>query len=260
MHNAAMAVLGLPHRYFAFHVGAEDLADALRGARALGLGGLNLTVPHKVQAASVVDRLAGSAKRLGAVNTVLFDGAALVGHNTDGFGFVAGLRELDPTPVERAVVLGTGGASLAIVDGLREAFPGISITWVSRDGRRGGQLLGGVALAADYGSLDRALDGADLLVNATTVGMRGGPSDFPSPVPVERLRPRARVVDVVYPRVRDGLIDRAEAAGHLVQDGLPMLLWQGVRALELWLGLERPPGLPSRVVQAMRDALDPQAP
>ena len=91
----------------------------------------------------------------------------------------------------------------------------------------------------------------DLLINTTIVGLDGGPDEFPVAIELAGLEPGARVIDIVYPRPRDGLLDRAGAAGLTVQDGLPMLLWQGVRALELWLDLV----LPDPVVDAMRAAL-----
>lgn len=247
MHGAAFAALGLPHRYFAFHVQPAQLAAALQGARALGLGGLNLTVPHKRAACALVDALAPAAERVGATNTVVVEGSRLVGHNTDGVGFVAGLRELPGEDPASAVVLGSGGAARAVVDALVHEVRA-EVTWVSR---RPQALPPGPWRAAGYEALRERLPGAALLVNATTVGMQGGPTAFPVPVDVERLPAGARVVDLVYPRPSGGLLDAAAAAGRIVQDGLPMLLWQGVRALEQWLAMSVSPP----VVQAMRQAI-----
>ena len=110
MHEAAFAVLGLPHRYLPFSVPPSRLGQALRGAAALGFGGLNLTVPHKVAAVAEMDRLGPAAQRTGSVNTVVFEDGAMSGHSTDGAGFMLGLRELGCTP-SSAVVLGGGGAA-----------------------------------------------------------------------------------------------------------------------------------------------------
>jgi shikimate dehydrogenase len=118
MHSAAFASLGLPHRYLGFHVAPDRLLAAIAGARALGFGGLNLTVPHKQAALAAVDRLGDAARRIGAVNTVSFVDGAVVGDNTDAPGFVAAARELDAAPVDEAVVLGAGGAALAVVDAI----------------------------------------------------------------------------------------------------------------------------------------------
>ncbi len=247
MHQAAFAVLGLPHRYFAFHVSPAGLPDALAGARALGLGGLNLTVPHKRAACALVDSLDPAAERMGAVNTVVIDGGHLRGLNTDGLGFLAGLDELPGAPPTQAVVLGSGGAARAVVDALHHER-GAQIRWVSR---RPEQLPSGPWRAVAYEDLPAQLDSAQLLVNATTVGMHGGPTRFPVPVPVEQLAVGARVVDLVYPQPAEGLVTRARAHGLAAQDGLPMLLWQGVRALEHWLAMS----LSSSVVDAMRSAI-----
>jgi shikimate dehydrogenase len=246
MHAAAFASLGLPHRYLAFHVPPERLADALVGARALGFGGLNLTVPHKQAALAAMDELTLVARRVGAVNSVRFVDGRSVGDNTDAPGFAAAVRELDAAPVADAVVLGGGGAALAVIDALVHDLRAARVRWVSR---------GPAALRPPPGveacSGPAPLAGADLLVNCTTVGMRGGPAEFPAQLELAALRPGARVVDIVYPRPPGGLLDRAAALGHRAQDGLPMLLWQGVRALEGWLA--RP--LPAATVAAMRAAL-----
>lgn len=247
MHQAAFAEMALPHRYLAFRVPPGELGSALEGARALGFGGLNLTVPLKQAALEHLDGLDEGARRIGAVNTVVLGPDGMVGHNTDGRGFIRALELLDPAPPTRAVILGAGGASLAVVDSLRHTFPSMEIAWASRrpvEDPRG-------CTPIDYDGVAPALEGADLLVNTTTVGMSGGPADFPVPIPVEAMAATSRVVDLVYPRPAGGLLDRAAAQGHRVQDGLPMLLWQGVFALELWLDRT----LPEAAVTAMDRAL-----
>ena len=257
MHAAAFAVLGLPHRYLAFHVPSARLAPALAGARALGFGGLNLTLPHKQAALPAMDGLGAAARRIGAVNTVCFTSAGMVGHNTDGQGFAAAARELDPTPLRSALVLGAGGAALAVVDALLYELLVGRVRWVSRDPAALAQVLAGRpelrgrVVLGSYAELTTAPLAVDLLVNCTSVGMVSGPSSFPVPLALETLAPRARVIDVVYPRRPGGLLDQAAGLGLRVQDGLPMLLWQGVRALELWLGEP----MPLDVVAAMRAAL-----
>jgi shikimate dehydrogenase len=240
MHTAAFAALGLPHRYLAFHVEASELAVAVRGAAALGFGGLNLTVPHKQAGLALCDVLGAEARRIGAVNTVLFEPGRIVGHNTDGRGFAAAVRGLTGVPVQEAMVLGSGGAARAVVDASSGELlgPGGQIRWVSRDpaALAAGLLPDGPIVARGWDSV-REGPPIDLLVNCTTVGMVHGPREFPAPIDllVARLAAAARVVDIVYPRPVGGLLDRAEAAGFAVQDGLEMLLWQGVFAEELWL-------------------------
>jgi len=255
MHSAAFASLGLPHHYVAFHVPPARLGQAIGGALALGFGGLNLTVPHKQRALVHVDRLGEAARRIGAVNTLVFASDAIFGENTDGVGFAAATRELDATPVTTATVLGAGGAALAVIDAVVHELlaPGGRLRWVTRDPEALAPVLAarpwlaGVVVPAAYAT--GAERGAELLVNCTTVGMPGGPTDFPAPLELAWLAPRARVVDLVYPR--SALLEQAAALGHRTQDGLPMLLWQGVRALERWLVRD----IPDETVAAMRAAL-----
>lgn len=249
MHNAAFAALGLPHRYFAFQIRPHALANALAGARAMGLGGINLTVPHKRAAVAHMDRLSPEAGRIGAVNTVVIRRGELFGHNTDGGGFLDALAELGGGSPRRALVLGGGGAARSVVDALRHGEAPADVIWVSREPNRL-PAFDGVARTG-YGALDDAFAGCDLVVNATTIGMRGGPERFPVTLPVGRLRKGVRVIDLVYPRPENGLLDQVEAQGARTQDGLPTLLWQGVRALEMWLAI----ALPASVVSTMRRSL-----
>jgi shikimate dehydrogenase len=262
MHNAAFSALGLPHRYWAFHVRPDGLREALRGALTLGFGGLNLTVPHKQAAIPHLDRLTEAAARIGAVNTVLFEHGHMIGDNTDGLGLLTALSELDVAASGEkrssgsCVVLGSGGAARAVVDALVHESLDPDVRWVSRAPARIDAPAGATCL--DYEALAGEPICADLLVNATTVGMQGGPTAFPVDLDLETLSAGARVIDLVYPRPRGGLLDRAEQAGLFVQDGLPTLLWQGVHALGLWL--ERSDGedeqpLPMGVIEAMRGAL-----
>ncbi|PRQ04311.1 Shikimate dehydrogenase [Enhygromyxa salina] len=259
MHAAAFAALSLPHCYLPFHVSAGRLGEAVRGAAALGFGGVNLTVPHKQAALALCDHRSDTAERVGAVNTLRFvpnldTGAIEIhGHNTDARGFLDALDELDGPPLRRATILGAGGASLAIADALLGAHPELELTWVSRRPEH----IPSLALANATERVRRCnwqelgTPRGELLVNTTIVGLAGGPEAFPVDIELDQLEPRARVIDIVYPRPSGGLLDRAVAAGLTVQDGLPMLLWQGVRALELWLELV----IPDHAVEAMRTAL-----
>jgi len=256
MHSAAFRALGLPHRYVPAHVPAERLAEAVRRAAMSGYGGVNLTVPHKQAVMALCDEIGPEARRIGAVNTLVFPGGRIVGHNTDGRGFAAAVRQLSTEPVQEAMVLGSGGAARAVVDAIAGELLGPlgHVRWVSRDpgALAGGLPAGGPLVAAEWGEVGCGPP-VDLLVNCTTVGMAHGPREFP--VPAERLvaglAARARVVDIVYPRPAGGLLDLAAAAGAAVQDGLEMLLWQGVFAQELWPGRSLGPD----VVAAMRAGL-----
>jgi shikimate dehydrogenase len=259
MHAAAFAALGLPHHYLPFQVSTGRLGPAVRGSAALGFGGVNLTTPLKQAAVDLCDQLSDTAARIGAVNTLRFvpdldDGSVTIhGHNTDGRGFLDALDELPGPPPRHATVLGAGGASLAVVDALLAAFPQLELTWVSR---RPGRIrciddIPGAPARVHACSWTNLEPRGELLINTTTVGLAGGPEAFPVEIDLRGLEPGARVIDIVYPRAQGGLLDRAVEAGLIVQDGLPMLLWQGVRALELWLDI----ALPEHAITAMRAAL-----
>ncbi|PRQ03895.1 Shikimate dehydrogenase [Enhygromyxa salina] len=259
MHAAAFKALALPHCYLPFHVGAGGLGEAVRGAAALGFGGVNLTLPHKQAALDLCDVRSETVERIGAVNTLCFvpranTGAIEIhGHNTDARGFLDALDQLPGSSPRHATILGAGGASLAVVDALLGAFEQLELTWVSRRPER-------IALPTEPSARARVRPlsweqlGAprgELLVNTTIVGLAGGPREFPVELDLGELDAGARVIDIVYPRPVGGLLERAQAAGFAVQDGLPMLLWQGVRALELWLDL----ALPDHAIERMQEAL-----
>lgn len=248
MHAAAFAAMGLPHRYGRRRVAQGELGEALARAWDEGLAGLNLTLPLKVEALAWVSELAESAAAIGAANTLVRGESGWVAHNTDAEGFARALAELDPTPPRRAVVLGSGGASRAVLHALSR-FEDLELLQVQRHVDDDG---GCAHARCDYAAFAEMDWPADLWVNCTVVGMAGGPQDFPARLPLEGLERGARVVDIVYPGAPGGLLDRAAAQGAKTQDGLRMLLWQGVAAEELWLG--RAP-LPAEAVAAMGAAL-----
>jgi len=246
MHTAAFAALGLPHRYLAFDVTPSTLATALAGAAALGFGGLNLTVPLKTHAVPLMDRLSPEAEAIGAVNTVCFTEAGTLGRNTDGEGFMLALRELVDSLPSRAVVLGGGGASRAVVYALLEH--GVAVRWVSRDPAA---LPDWACERLDYASVAAVLGETDLLVNGTTVGMKGGASRFPVPIALGALPNHAAVADLVYPATP--LVAEARVRGLSAMDGLPMLWGQGVLALQHWLGISLPPAAAGSMRSALGD-------
>lgn len=255
MHMAALASMRLPHCYSSYRVSAAQLGAALQGARALGFLGLNLTIPHKVAAVEMMDGLSASAARMGAVNTVEIRDGQLIGHNTDAPGFVKGWQELDLPIPSRVMLLGSGGAARAIADGISQAWTETVIEWVSRrpESTEIPTYLEDRVRRRGYEELrDPSWAGAcTLWVNATSVGMAGGPSAFPTALPVRELSDAHGVIDIVYPRPALGLLAQAQAQGAQVQDGRVMLLWQGVLALEIWLGQ----GLTSSALEAMRESL-----
>jgi shikimate dehydrogenase len=243
LHNAAFAAAGVDWVYAAFDVAPGHAADALEAMRSLGLGGLSVTMPHKEDVAAAVDRLDPAAAALRSANTVVRapDGA-LVGHSTDGAGFVASLLDAGADPVGRCVVvLGAGGAARSVVDALARAGAR-EIVVVNRSADRAAACA---ALAGASGRVGSGADigGADIVVNATSIGM--GTTDLP--LDPTQLHGGQVVADLVYHPLRTALLVAAEAAGAVTVDGLGMLVHQAALQQELWLGVRPDVGL-------MRDA------
>jgi shikimate dehydrogenase len=241
MHNAAFGALGLDWVYVAFEVAAGSARGALAGMRALDIDGLNVTMPHKTDVAAAVDRLSAAAQALGAVNTVTRGPRRdeLIGENTDGVGFIDTLRMdegFEPAG-RRCVVVGAGGAGRAVVRALAEAGAA-AITVVNRSAERA---VAAVALAGTVGRVGVPGDAAeaDLVVNATPLGMRGG--EGPDlPVDPVTLGPGQLVVDLVYQPAVTPLVDAARARGAAATNGLGMLIHQAAHSIRIWTG-EDPP-------------------
>ncbi len=261
MHAAAFAACGLPWAYVAFRVRWEDLREAVAGLRALGFEGANLTIPHKVAALALVDEVDASARRCGAVNTLVFRGGRVVGHNTDVSGVRRALREegLDLRGA-RAVVLGAGGAARAACAALGELGAERVVVLARRLPAAEavcefmGREFPATAfepLPLEEETLRSALRGAHLLVNATPVGMH--PDEEGCLVgSAEWLRPQLVVFDMVYNPARTRLVRLAEAAGARAVGGLAMLVHQGAEAFELWTGRPAPVDAMKRAVGLTR--------
>ena len=244
MHNTAFAEDGLDFVYVCLDVDPEDLISAVRGAAALKLRGFNITMPHKRAMVPLVDELDDGARISGAVNTVVIDGPILRGYNTDGGGMVMACREAGIELSGRSVLLvGAGGAAAAVAVAFGEA--GINDLHIAnrsvehardlQDKLRGTAVIEKVEVHS-LDALDERVPEADVVVNATSLGMRDGD---PWPVPVERLAEGAAVCDAVYrPGTETMLVRLARERGARVATGDRMLLYQGVLAQQLWTGRE----------------------
>jgi shikimate dehydrogenase len=263
MHAAAFEALGLRWAYVALRVLPSDLPEAVRGLRALGFVGANVTVPHKEAAAELMDRLDEVARACGAVNTIVFgEGRRALGYNTD----VAGVRRtLRYGNVKvsglRAAVLGAGGAARAVCVALAQEGAA-EVALFARRVERAEFLAGsmstlfpGVQFEAHplhQDALRRSLQEAALLVNATPIGMH--PDTDQSPIPSEEvLHDRMGVLDLVYNPSRTRLLRMAERAGARTLSGLWVLAFQGAVSFELWTGRPAP-------VEAMLRAIDAPRP
>jgi shikimate dehydrogenase len=251
MHRAALAAAGVAGSYDALDVPPAGLPAAVAALRRPPWWGANVTVPHKTAVVPLLDELAPAARRLGAVNTIVRRGDRLVGDNTDLPGFARALADL-PLNLAGAdvVVLGAGGAARAVVAVLADA--GARIALHNRSRARAEALLEALGWAAvdllDDADLADAASGCDLLVQTTTVGMAGGPPG--SPLPAGALPRRGSVVDLIYRPSRTPLLAAAQAARLTVQNGLPMLVYQGGLAFEAWTGVPAPLDAMGRAAEA----------
>ncbi len=239
LHGYWLEHYGIDGVYVPLAVRPEDFEPALRALPRLGFAGVNVTVPHKEAALAAVDLASPLAARIGAVNTVTVrEDGSLWGDNTDGSGFIANIEDCVPgwaAQTGPAVVLGAGGASRAVGAALLDAgAPELRILNRSENRARAlAQALGGRASAAPLDDAD-ALEGAALLVNATTLGMAGQPA---LDIDLSVLPSAAVVSDIVYTPLRTRLLVAAGARGHRTADGLGMLLHQARPGFAAWFGV-----------------------
>jgi shikimate dehydrogenase len=248
MHNAAFKKLGLDYIYLPFRVRNEELAQAVDGIRALNISGFNVTIPHKVTIMPLLDGLDPLAEKVGAVNTVVNSDGNLRGYNTDATGFLQALLERGVEPREKnTVVLGAGGASRAITYILAERDAQLTILnrqleldWAAALAERIAEDFGKEVRVLELGfeNLAIAMERAEILINATSVGM--SPDSQETPVPARLLKPELVVFDVVYNPIRTRLLQEAKAAGAHTIEGVDMLSWQGALAFEKWTGQPAP--------------------
>jgi shikimate dehydrogenase len=240
LHGYWIRQLGLDGAYVQLPVRPERLAEALKGLSALGFAGCNLTIPHKEKAMRLVDYVDPLAARIGAINTIVAgEDGSLFGFNTDGFGFIEGLKEAKPdwrADDGPAAVMGAGGGARAVVASLAERGA-TEIRVVNRTHARAQKL------AADFGAPVRAIpwerrheaiDGASLLINATNQGMLG---ETPLDLSLDRLPKSALVSDIVYIPLESPLLASARRRGNPTVNGLGMLLHQARPAFRAWFGV-----------------------
>ena len=244
MHNAAFAHLGIDARYELWHTSLGDLADRVAGLRSEAILGANVTVPYKHDVLPLVDEVSETARRIGAVNTIIPRDGRLLGDNTDAYGFVRSLEKLVPLgSLSSVLIVGAGGASRALLVSLQDAgVPAIHL--LNRTVARAESLVESLA-GADLPQIQaHTLDAlpalartASVLVNATSVGWHGDELPFDQGI-IDALPNSAVVMDLTYRTT--ALIRQATARGLRTLDGLPMLIYQGARSFELWTGQQAP--------------------
>ncbi|HEY9078596.1 shikimate dehydrogenase [Magnetovibrio sp.] len=243
VHGFWLRQYGIDGEYVRIPVPPEDFARQLKNLRIDGFVGANVTVPHKEAALAGVDEVHPLAQRIGAVNTVVVrEDGSLYGFNTDGFGFLenlkAGFADFSAS-AGPAVILGAGGAARAVIVALLDAgAPEIRL--LNRTKERAEQLAdqlsgigSGVVLVGDWNKRADYLDGASLLANTTTLGMKG---QMPLDIDLSALPQTALVNDIVYAPLETDLLARARARSNPTVDGLGMLLHQARPGFEAWFG------------------------
>ena len=243
MQEAGFAAAGLNWRYLNFEVSAENLGAAMQAMEALGMRGINLTIPHKVAVIEHLDDLSPEARAIGAVNTVRLDNGRKIGENTDGKGFLRGVRAdagMDPDG-KRVVLLGAGGAARAI--GTELVLAGASdLLVVNRSAKRGETMVwdllaatGGRVRFKQWEGTYPVPETCDLFVNATSIGLYPDVDAMPA-VDLSGAPDGMLVADVVFNPPETRLLAAARKRGLPTLDGLSMLVYQGVIAFEMWTG------------------------
>lgn len=245
LHNQAFAWYNLPYVYCAWPLKAEAVEGFVQALRLLPISGCSVTIPHKTRLAAWCDGVSDWAARTGAVNTLYWNKGGLFGENTDCPGFMAPLQERDLCP-SSALVLGTGGAALAVVAGLQA----LGVTKIVVAGRNRNQLrrLEQRFAVRSAAWEDRGEVRASLLVNATPLGMAGD-LEGAMPFPREGLSRFGCVYDLVYNPIWTGLLAEARKAGCMCISGLDMFISQAVEQFRLWTGRSLSTALAKQWVQ-----------
>jgi shikimate dehydrogenase len=242
--NAAFEYAGLNWVYLAFEVASERLQDAISGLAACNCRGLNVTMPYKQAVLPFLDELDETAAHAGAVNTIEFKNGKLIGHNTDGTGFIKSLeRDAGFTAAgKKALIIGAGGAARSIAMALgREGAASIKV--LNRNKSKAEKLIGLIgayfpACEIKIGGLEEAdIAGYDLIVNATSVGMENNPG---LPLAAEGITPDQIVYDIIYWPLETEFLRAADEKGACTINGLRMLLFQGAESFSIWTGKPAP--------------------
>ena len=252
MHNAAFNHLNLNMVYIPFHVRAELLGEAIKGMKALGIVGLNVTVPHKIEVMKYLDEISPAAGIIGAVNTIYVHDNRLIGDNTDGHGFVRALLDDEGITIagKNVVILGSGGSARAI--GYALLKKGVNrLIFCNRTASKAEEMAVSFqtqgVFVAGMGIIDSMAEiiHADILVNTTSVGMK---QDEPLLIDPAWIRKGQIVCDIIYSPPQTMLLQEAEKRGARVINGLGMLVYQGALSFEIWTGCLAP-------VEIMREAV-----
>ncbi|MGI9566494.1 MAG: shikimate dehydrogenase [Nitrosopumilus sp.] len=242
IHNAAFRELDLDCSYIAYRIPQGELKEGIEGLKKIKIDGFNVTIPHKIEMMKYLDKIDESCSLIGAVNTVTNKEGTLKGYNTDMDGFIEPFkkRELVIEGTE-ILLLGAGGAARAIVAGFAKE-KAKRITIANRTLENAEVLLdfaekiGSNANAIKIHDVDLMTNGYDIIVNATSIGLK----KEPSPISLDGITDKTIVYDIVYMPMNTDFIKKAKEKRAKIIFGYEMLLGQAVRAFEIWHGIEAP--------------------
>lgn len=254
MHNAAYRALGLNFAYVAFHV--KNVRQAVQGVLGLGIRGLSVTIPHKIEIMQYMDETSPLARKIGAMNTVINDNGRLLGTNTDAHGTLKAIETLGDPNGKNVVILGVGGSARAAAFALACERNPSKLVLAARNADKAQTLACEIAQhtsvplhTVSFGPTDLApvFEQADFIINTTPVGM--SPKVEECLIPEELFSPRHAVFDMIYNPAETLLLRRAKARGAQVVNGVPMFVHQGAEQFRLWTGHEPP-------IAAMQEAVE----
>ena len=249
IHNNAFEKLGLNYAYLSFEVNKDNLKEALQSIKTLNMRGVNLSMPNKKEVIQYLDEISETAKLSQSVNTIVNDNGILKGYSTDGKGFFKSLEEEKIFMKDKNItILGTGGASIAIIS--QAVFEGIKNIFVfkrDKNWKEQKKILDNIASKTncnielnpleDKNILKRKIEESDLLINATSVGMK---EDFSLIEDKSFFRKDLIVSDIIYNPEKTKLLQIAEKEGCKIINGIGMLLYQGALSFELWTNKKMP--------------------
>ncbi|MDP6322964.1 MAG: shikimate dehydrogenase [Acidimicrobiales bacterium] len=249
--NAAFREAKINWVYTAFETPEEKLADAIGGIRALGIAGLSVTMPHKAKVCSLLDEISDSAQSLGAVNCIVNDAGNLKGHNTDGDGFLDAVKHDAGLDVagKKILVIGSGGSARSIIYSLGKA-EAREIAVINRTKNKALdalELAGSVGRYVEENEISKVVSEADLVINATPVGMSDTEGTSSFPLEPNLLTKGQLAVDLIYHPISTPWMEALRDREVEVHGGLSMLIFQAAKAFKLWTGKDAP-------VEAMRKA------
>jgi len=242
IHSAAFRELNLDSSYIGYRIPKGELEGGIEGLKKIKINGFNITIPHKIEMMKYLDKMDESCSIIGAVNTVVNNEGVLKGYNTDMDGFLEPLKKRNITiENSKVLLLGAGGAARAIVAGIaKEKAANIDI--VNRTIEKANNLsefarkLGLSAKVKKIESIDTTIEDYDIIINATSIGLK----DEPSPISFEGINEKTVVYDIVYTPMNTDFIKKAKLKNAIIIYGYEMLLGQATRAFEIWHEMKAP--------------------